>query len=96
MRELRGGVHIEAVRAVGLAASEACYLDDVGSFKLHGYGDADVPTVTPALVAAKAAAEQATDEAMAARFEVLSEGERAALAGGVDAMVAALSNPTPR
>ena len=96
LRELRGGVHIEAVVEAGLTPAQACYLEDASIFSLHGYGDADVPEVTPAMSAAKVAAEAATDEAMAVFFGALDDDGRASLARGVDAMLAALSDPVAR
>ena len=96
LRELRGALHIEAVAAAGLSPAEACYLDDPSIFKLHGYRDEDVPEVSPELEAKKSRAEAATDAAMAERLRVLSEGDREALARGVEAMAAAMANPVPK
>jgi hypothetical protein len=40
LRELRGGVHREAVESAGLTDSEACQFDQGDSYyRLHGYGD---------------------------------------------------------
>ena len=96
LRELRGALHIEAVSAAGLSPAQACYLEDASIFTLHGYREADIPAVTPALEARKASAETATDAAMAERFAALEAPERDELARGVEAMAAASANPVPR
>ena len=96
LRELRGGVHIEAVVEAGLTPAQACYLEDASIFTLHGYREADIPVVTPALEAGKASAEIATDAAMAERFAALEDSERDELARGVEAMAAASASPVPR
>lgn len=95
LRELRGGVHIDAVHEVVMTPQEAAYLHDPSIFKLHGYGDDDVPQVTPELEAKKERAEELTSQGIAAYFEVLSEGERDALAAGALAMQEATKNPVP-
>ena len=95
LRELRGGVHIEAVADAGLSAIEACYLQGAGTFKLHGYLDEEAPAVTTEHEAKKVRAEELTEEKMAAYLEVLDDGERQALAEGVRAMFDALSSPVP-
>lgn len=88
LRELRGGIHTEAIQAQGLSAATACQLDSNPiSFELHGFGDADRVEPTDEVVARRAAAEEATDAEMIAIYESLSETQRAALARGVDAMV---------
>ena len=93
LRELRGGAHIDAVRQVGLAPEEAAYLENRDLFTLHGYGEADVPQVTPELEAKKDEAEAVTARAMAEYFAVLDESECEVLATGTRAMFAALSRP---
>lgn len=95
LRELRGCVHIDAVKEVGLTPQEAAYLQDANVFKLHGYTDVDVPTVTPELEAKKAQAETITSAAMASYFDVLSDEERQALRDGALAMSDAVKNPVP-
>ena len=96
LRELRGGVHVEAVGEVGLLPVEACYLQDESIFKLHGYSDEDVPVVTPELEAKKREAEVLTNEKMAALLEVLDDTERENLFAGVTAMAEALAHPVAR
>jgi len=93
LRELRGGVHIDAVAQVGLTPTQACYLQDATIFTLHGYSEDDVPVVTPELEAKKVEAEVLTTLSMAECFAVLSELEREQLAAGALAMFEALRSP---
>ena len=95
LRELRGGLHIHAVHEVGLDPVAACYLQDPMVFSLHGYKDDQIPEVTDELTAKKARAEELTSEMIAARFDVLSDAERQALADGTTAMLEALRTPVP-
>ncbi len=90
LRELRGGVHIEAVVEAGLSPAEAAYLDDEGIFRLHGYGDADIPEVTEELRERRAQAEARTSQMIEAYLGTLSAEQREGLAAGVLAMRAAL------
>ncbi|HQU27210.1 MAG TPA: hypothetical protein PLS29_09305 [Acidimicrobiales bacterium] len=92
LRELRGGVHLGAVRALGLAPSAASYLEGADVFALHGFGEDDVPEVTDALRASKVAAEGRTDERMAELLGVL-DGSLDEFAVAVAAMRAALDDP---
>ncbi len=93
LRELRGGVHIEAVAEVGLSPLEACYLQDANLFKMHGYQEHEAPEVTPDLEALKVRAEELTEQKIATYFEVLSDEERDALAQGARLMFDALATP---
>jgi hypothetical protein len=93
LRELRGGVHIGAVHEAGLLPVEACYLQDPGFFKYHGYQEDDAPTVTPELEAKKLRAEEITSRAMADCFAVLTDQECRYLGDGAVAMFDALANP---
>ncbi|MHB1210016.1 MAG: helix-turn-helix domain-containing protein [Acidimicrobiales bacterium] len=95
LRELRGGVHIDAVHEVEITPEEAAYLHDPSIFKLHGYSDDDVPEVTPELEAKKVRAEELTTSGVAAYLEVLSESEREALLAGALAMQEATKSPVP-
>jgi hypothetical protein len=95
LRELRGCVHIDAVRDVGLTPVEASYLQDANIFTSHGYTEDDVPVVTPELEAKKTQAEAITSAAMASYFDVLSDQEREALRDGARAMSDAIANPVP-
>ena len=92
LRELRGGVHLEAVRALGLSPAAASYLEGADNFALHGFTDVDVPEVTDELRATKAAAEDRTDERMAELLGVL-DGSADEFAAAVAAMRAALDEP---
>jgi hypothetical protein len=93
MRELRGCVHIDAVHEVGLTPLQACYLQGPDAFKGHGYGDDDVPSITPELEAKKIEAEVLTSNMMADCFAVLDGHERQQLRDGALAMFDALKNP---
>ncbi|HEY5265571.1 MAG TPA: hypothetical protein VIJ40_02040 [Acidimicrobiales bacterium] len=95
LRELRGGVHIHAVKEVGLDPVQACYLQDPGVFTLHGYSEDQIPEVTPELEAKKVRAEELTSAMMEKYFDVLSDTEREALASGTRQMFEALQNPVP-
>ena len=87
LRELRNAVHIEAIKAAGLTAAQACQLDKGGeAFELHGYGDDDRSEVTPELIAAREAAERDTSARMAALLEPLTDTQRAALLEGTKAL----------
>ena len=93
LRELRGGVHIEAVNEVGLQAHEAAYLQDAGVYKLHGYSEESAPVATPELEAKKREAEERTTQKEAQCFAVLSEEELVNLAEVAALMFAALASP---
>ncbi len=92
LRELRGGVHLGAVRALGLTPAAATYLEGPDAFALHGFGDDDVPEVTDELRATKVAAEARTDERMAELLGVL-DGSFGEFAAAVGAMREALDAP---
>ena len=93
LRELRGGVHIACTDEVGLAAEAACYLQNEGIFKMHGYGDADVPADPESYRPKKEAAEVRTSEVMAGYFDVLTDAERDDIARITAAMNEALGSP---
>lgn len=93
LRELRGGVHIDTTREFAIEPNEACYVTNATIFKLHGYSDSDAPEVTDDLTARMAQAEAMTTQVMASYLDVLSDTERVAMAQGVEAMNAAISNP---
>jgi hypothetical protein len=87
LRELRNSVHIDAVRAAGLTAAQACQLDKGGAaFALHGYGDEDRTEETAELVAAREEAERDTTARMVALLEPLSDAQREALLAGTTAL----------
>ena len=94
VRELRGGVHTDAVIAAELSPVLACYLDgDARHFALHGFTDDDIPEVNDALRDRRANAETETTRAMAELLDVLTDAQRAALVEGAIALRAALKNP---
>jgi hypothetical protein len=93
MRELRGCVHIDAVREAGIEPAEAIYLQDADLFKLHGYEESEIPEVTDDHQAKKARAEELTSTGVAHYFDVLSDDERQSLANGALAMYEALGQP---
>jgi hypothetical protein len=96
LRELRGGVHLDAVVAAGLTAAVACQFDRGDDYyALHGFSDDDRVPETPELLATRVAAEEATDVAMADLFADLDTGQRSDLAAGAGALFAALSEPVP-
>ncbi|HTT60085.1 MAG TPA: hypothetical protein VMF33_08570 [Acidimicrobiales bacterium] len=92
LREMRGGLHIVAVRDAHLDVVAACFLQGPEVFALHGYKETDAPEVTDALRAQKAHAEELTNAAMASALEVLSDEERLALVEGANAMFGALGD----
>ena len=94
IRELRGGVHTDAVKAAGLTPAESCFLDREGAyFALHGFQEDDKPVVTDELKARRINAEEDTTVRMAALLDVLSEAQRDALVAAGNAMQAALASP---
>ncbi|MGC2486564.1 MAG: hypothetical protein WA359_10020 [Acidimicrobiales bacterium] len=95
LRELRGGLHIVAVRDTHLDVVAACYLQGPEVFALHGYKETDVPDVSDDLRAQKTQAEELTNAAMASALDVLSDEQRVALVEGANAMFAALRDPDP-
>jgi hypothetical protein len=96
LRELRGGVHLDAVVAAGLTPAVACQFDRGDDYyALHGFGDEDRVPETPELLATRAAAEEATDLAMADLLAGLDSGQRADLAAGAGSLSAATADPVP-
>ncbi len=93
LRELRGGVHTDAVGEVGLDGATACYLESVTYFNWHGFTDAEAPEVTDELRQRRVRAEALTNEKMAEHFNVLGDAAREGLADGVFQMKRALSEP---
>ena len=96
LRELRGGVHRQAVEAAGLTGAVACQFDRGDDYyRLHGFGDEDKVEGTPAVLAAKDAAEAATGARMGELLAVLDEAGLVALVAGARAMDAAWQAPVP-
>ena len=87
LRELRGGVHIDAVRESGLSPADAAYLEDPAIFSLHGYADEDRSDLDDGHER-RNFAEDATSQTMAGFFAVLDESERERLVTSVAAMAA--------
>ncbi len=93
LRELRGGVHTDAVKAAGLSPVTACQFNrdgDLANFKMHGFSEEDMVEYTSEIAAQKAAAEAATTAQMAALFAPLSQAQLEAIVAGTNALVAAL------
>ena len=82
LRELRGSAHLCAVVASGLATPIAHAIrrpDDLGTF---GWGEGELPAPSDDDRRLLAAADQATDRVVAARFGALDDAGREALAAG--------------
>ena len=96
LRELRGGVHRDAVVAAGLTAAVACQFDRGDDYyRMHGFGDEDrVPETTEVLVA-KDAAEAATDRRVGELLGVVGRRGLEALVTGAQALDAARQAPVP-
>ncbi len=94
LRELRGGVHRDAVVSAGLTGAVACQFDQGdGYYRLHGFGDSDMVEGTPDVIAAKDAAERVTEEKMGELLSVLDDDGRTALVVGAAGMLDAVSSP---
>ncbi|MGV1087652.1 MAG: helix-turn-helix domain-containing protein [Mycobacterium sp.] len=89
LRELRGGVHTDAVKACGLAPATACQFD-LDNFRLHGFSDDDIVELGPEIEAQKAGAEAATAAQMSALFAPLSQTQLEAIVTGTHALAAAV------
>ncbi len=90
LRELRFGVHTDAVKAAGLSPATACQFNrDLENFKRHGFSDEDIVEYTPEIEAQKAAAEDVTTAQMAALFAPLSQTQLEAIVAGANALIAA-------
>ena len=91
LRELRGGVHTDAVKACGLAPATACQFDlGLDNFTLHGFSEDDMVEHSPEIEAQKAGAEAATTAQMAALFTPLSQTQLEAIVAGTNALAAAV------
>jgi hypothetical protein len=94
LRELRGGVHRDAVIAAGLTAAEACQFDRGDDYyRLHGFGDEDLVEATTSVLAARDAAVASTDEQVGRLLSVLDAAGLDALVAGAQAMDAAWRSP---
>ena len=92
LRELRGCVHIDAVKEAQISPADAAYLENPTIFKMHGYQDSEVSEVNAALEAKKKRAEEITTDNIAKFFDVLSDDERLAVHDGAFAMDEAIKN----
>ena len=94
LRELRGGVHLDAVVETGLTPAVACQFDRGDDYyALHGFGADDRVPETPEVLAARVAAEEATDLGMAELLGVLDDGQGVALVTGATTLLAATGDP---
>jgi len=94
LRELRGGVHLDAVSPEATTASAACQFDRGDEYyALHGFGAEDRVPETPAILAARASAEDATDLGMAELMAVLDDHGRVDLVTGATTLLAATVDP---
>jgi hypothetical protein len=87
LRELRGGLHLDAVLAAGLTPHEALTLKSPEQVQLFGWTE-PAPDVEEKR-SIHAAADETTDRMLAPAFGVLSDDERARLAGATAAVIAA-------
>ena len=96
LRELRGGVHRDAVVATGLSGAVACQFDRGDDYyRLHGFGDEDRVVETAEVLAAREAAQVATDTRGGECLSVLDAAGLGALVLGALAMDAAWQAPVP-
>ncbi len=92
LRELRGAVHIDSTRELGLSAADACYGNSEFIYKLHGYSAEVDPDRAEEIRSRMGAAEDQTTKVMAGYLDVLSDDEKAALKAGAEAMDEAIKN----
>ena len=92
LRELRGGVHTDAVKDGGMAPQTACQFDGTEySYPMHGWGEEEKVEATDEILALRARIEGATTAKMAEYLAPLGDAQRQALVDGALAMQAALS-----
>ncbi len=91
LREFRGSAHLEAVREVGLDPRVAHYLARPDWFGAFGWAADDTPDVTDADRDALGHAGRLTDDRVRPAFDVLDDGQRMALADGLDRISAAFA-----
>jgi hypothetical protein len=91
LRELRGSIHLLAVRACGLDARTAHAVKRPQDLAMFGWSDREAVTVTAEHVAAWEAAEALTDRLVLPAYAALDEAGRAALIHGVEQVDAALA-----
>jgi len=89
LRELRGGVHLVAVTAVGLPSAVAHAIKRPDAVTMFGW-EHDAPQPTDAQRALLAEAEDLTDRLLVPAFGTLSSAQATALVDGTAAMHAAI------
>ncbi|WP_406281653.1 SCO6745 family protein [Embleya sp. NBC_00896] len=91
LREHRGGLHILALAAHRLTSVEAQVAESGRFMGFYGHPK-PYPEVTDALTARREAAEELTDELVAAAYAVLDEAESTAFAAHAEALGARLAH----
>jgi hypothetical protein len=87
LRELRGGLHLDAVLAAGLTPHEALTINEPGQVQLFGWAEPapDVESKRAILTTAN----ETTDRMIAHAFEALTDDERSRLADATASVTAA-------
>jgi hypothetical protein len=94
LREVRGGVHTEAVAESELSFAAACQFDRGDDYyRLHGFGDDDRVPETDEALAMRAEVEEETEDRMAGLFDVLDASGLEALVAGALAFEGAIFAP---
>ncbi len=94
LREVRGGVHTEAVAESELSFAAACQFDRGDDYyRLHGFGDDDRVPETDEALAMRAEVEEETEDRMAGLFDVLDASGLEALVAGALAFEGAVFAP---
>lgn len=91
LRELRGSVHLLAVRAVGLDARTAHWISRPGDIAMFGWSEEDRPEIGEEDRAAMVEAEALTDRLVTPAYAALDEPGQEALLAGLAAMEQALA-----
>jgi hypothetical protein len=89
LRELRGSAHLVALVAGGIAPRTVHYARRPDFYQSFGWPEDDPPVVTDDDLTRMAAADELTDQLMAAAFGVLDDAGRTALLEGAQRMAAA-------
>lgn len=91
LREHRGSAHLVALRAVGMPTKLAHAGKRPDMWKMFGYPEDELPTLSDADTAKLAEAEKITNAIVEPAYAVLSDAERTALVDGLRAVQAALA-----